>query len=139
MFYGKALLYFFSFALESKYVRFHSIDPGIWTTNLKDVVALGVEDHDTLVEVVVLHRRRGVEDGQRGLDLRLEGVVGAAVVQVVAEASHQQPEDLKRKDSFWSPDLSHLALISWGRDVNGAIVVVGTQRHEFEPNTTNSF
>ena len=62
---------------------------------LKDVVALRAEDHDALVEVVVLHGGGGVEDGERRVHLGLEGVVGAAVVQVVAQARHQQAEDLE--------------------------------------------
>ena len=58
----------------------------------QDLVALGVEYHEALVEVVVLHRGGGVESRQRRAGLDLEGVVGAAVVQVVAQAGHQQPQ-----------------------------------------------
>ena len=64
-------------------------------TNLKDVVPLRAEDHDALVEMVVLHRRRRVEEGQRRVHLRLERVVRAAVVEVVAETRHEEAEDLK--------------------------------------------
>ena len=56
----------------------------------QDLVALGVEYHEALVEVVVLHRGGGVEARQRRARLDLEGVVGAAVVQVVAEARDHQ-------------------------------------------------
>ena len=44
--------------------------------------------------MVVLHRRGGVEPRQRRARLDLEGVVGAAVVQVVAEARDHQREAL---------------------------------------------
>ena len=46
--------------------------------------------------MVVLHGGGGVEDGERRVHLGLEGVVGAAVVQVVAQARHQQAKDLKQ-------------------------------------------
>ena len=65
-------------------------------SSLEDVVALRAEDHDALVKVVVLHGGGGVEDGERRVHLGLEGVVGAAVVQVVAQARHQQAEDLEQ-------------------------------------------
>ena len=65
-------------------------------SSLKDVVALRAEDHDALVEVVVLHGGGGVEDGEGRVHLGLEGVVGAAVVQVVAQARHQQAEYLEK-------------------------------------------
>ena len=64
---------------------------------MEDVVSLAGEDHDALVEVVVLHGGGGVEDGERRVHLGLEGVVGAAVVQVVAQARHQQPEYLEER------------------------------------------
>ena len=67
-------------------------------TNLKDVVPLRAEDHDALVEMVVLHRRRRVEEGQRRVHLRLERVVRAAMVEVVAETRHEEAEDLKDDD-----------------------------------------
>ena len=60
----------------------------------QDLVALGVEYHEALVEVVVLHRGGGVEARQRRARLDLEGVVGAAVVQVVAEARDHQRQAL---------------------------------------------
>ena len=68
----------------------------MFLVNLKDIVSFRVEDHDALVEVVVLHGGGGVEDGQRRLHLRLERVVRTAVVQVVTQARHQQSEYLKR-------------------------------------------
>ena len=43
-----------------------------------------------MVEVVVLHGGGGVELGQVGARLDLEGVVGAPVVQVVAEAGYDE-------------------------------------------------
>ena len=79
---------------------------------LKDVVALRAEDHDTLVEVVVLHGGGGVEDGERRVHLGLEGVVGAAVVQVVAQARHQQAKDLQAGDEGYSQH-SVEALYQW--------------------------
>ena len=72
----------------------------VFRSSLKDVVALRAEDHDALVEVVVLHGGGGVEDGERRVHLGLEGVVGATVVQVVAQARHQQPEDLEEKNAW---------------------------------------
>ena len=53
------------------------------STYLENVISLAVKDHDALVEVVVLHGAGGIEHCQRAVRLRLEGVVGAAVVQVV--------------------------------------------------------
>ncbi len=52
--------------------------------------ALGVKDHDALVEVVVLHGRSRVELGKTGAGLDLERIVRAAVVQIMAQASDHQ-------------------------------------------------
>jgi hypothetical protein len=68
--------------------------------NLKDVVPFRVENHDALVEVVVLHGGGRVEDGQGRFHLRLERVVRPAVVQVVAKARDQQTEYLKIKKKY---------------------------------------
>lgn len=65
----------------------------------QDLVPLGVEYHEALVKVVVLHRRGGVEPRQRRAGLYLEGVVGAAVVQIVAEASDHQRETLDLEET----------------------------------------
>lgn len=54
-----------------------------------------VEDHEALVEVVVLQRGVAVQLGQRVLTSLDVGVVHAAVVQVVAEGSDQQREHLQ--------------------------------------------
>ena len=54
------------------------------------MVALRVEDHEALIEVVVLHRGRRVQLGQVGAGFDLEGVVGAAVIQVVAETGYHK-------------------------------------------------
>ena len=49
--------------------------------------------------MVPLHYRAAVQGGQRVVGLDLEGVGGAAMVEVVAEAGHHQTKavDLKRK------------------------------------------
>ena len=62
---------------------------------LEYVVALAVEDHDALVEVVVLHGAGGVQHRQRAVAFRLERVVGAAVIQVVRQAGNHQTQHLK--------------------------------------------
>lgn len=62
---------------------------------LEEVVSLRVEDHDALVEVVVLHGARGIEDSQGWVGFRLECIICATVVQIMAEACHQQTQDLK--------------------------------------------
>ena len=58
---------------------------------------LRVEDAHGLREVVPLHHGAlgRVERGQDGVGGQLEGVVGAAVVEIVAEASHEQGKDLE--------------------------------------------
>ena len=61
---------------------------------LEEVVPLRVEDHDALVEVVMLHGARGIEDSQGRVRFGLECIVGATMVQVMAEARHQQTQDL---------------------------------------------
>ena len=62
---------------------------------LENVVALGAEYHDALVEMVVLHGGGGVQDGQGRVHLGLESVVGAAVVQIVAQAGDKEAENLR--------------------------------------------
>jgi hypothetical protein len=47
--------------------------------------------------MVVLHGRGGVEHGERRVHLRLEGVVCAAVVKVVAQARDQKAKDLNKE------------------------------------------
>ena len=74
----------------------------------QDLVSLGVEDHDRLVKVVVLHGRGGVEFGQAGAGLDLEGVVGAPVVQVVAQAGDDQRQALKLQVQMVRSCLSNL-------------------------------
>ena len=64
----------------------------------EDLVSLGVEYHEALVEVVVLHRRGRVELGQARARLDLEGVVRAPVVEVVAQAGNHQGEALHLQD-----------------------------------------
>ena len=71
---------------------------------LKDVVAVRVQDHHALVEVVVLHRARRVEDGEGRFGFCLEGVVRAAVVEVVAETGDQEAHYLDVRH-----ELLHLA------------------------------
>lgn len=63
---------------------------------LEYVVAVAVQDHYALVEVMVFHRAGRVQYGQRRFGLRLERVVRAPVIEVVAQARHQQSEDLVR-------------------------------------------
>ena len=53
----------------------------------QDLIAVAVEQHDALVEVVVLHGGGGVQPGQTVAGLDLVAVVGSPVVQVVAETS----------------------------------------------------
>ena len=67
----------------------------MFLVNLKDIVSFRVEDHDALVEVVVLHGGGRVEDGQRRLHLRLERVVRTAVVQVVTDRTDEHGQTLK--------------------------------------------
>lgn len=70
-------------------------------THLEDVVPLRVENHHALVKVMMLHCTRGVQNRQRAVRLALERVVRAPVVQIVAQAGHQQPQDLQiRHEAF---------------------------------------
>jgi len=52
-------------------------------TYLKNIVAFAVENHDALVEVVVLHGTCGVKNRQRAFCFCLEGIIGTSVVQIV--------------------------------------------------------
>jgi len=63
---------------------------------LEYVVAVAVQDHHALVEVMVFHRAGRVQDGQRRLGLRLERVVRAPVIEIVTQARHQQSQDLRK-------------------------------------------
>ena len=56
----------------------------------QDLIAFGIENHQTLVEMMVLHRRGGVQLRQVGRRLDLVRVVGTAVVQIMAQACNQK-------------------------------------------------
>lgn len=60
-------------------------------TYLENVIAVCVEYHNALVEVVVLHGTRAVKNSQGRFSLSLEGIIRAPMVQVVTEAGHEQP------------------------------------------------
>lgn len=64
-------------------------------TYLEYIIAVCIEDHDALIKVVMFHGTRGVQNGQRRLGFRLEGVVRASVVQVVAQTSHEKSQHLE--------------------------------------------
>jgi hypothetical protein len=53
--------------------------------DLENVVALGVEYHHALIEVVVLHRAGGVQDRQRRVGLYHERIVRPSVVEIMTE------------------------------------------------------
>lgn len=63
---------------------------------LKDVVSVLLQDRDRLVEVMVFHHRGGVDGGQGRTGRLHEGVVLAAVVQVVAQTRHEHRQALQR-------------------------------------------
>jgi hypothetical protein len=50
---------------------------------LKNVVAFGLQNHDALIEMMMLESRRRVKLGQWRIDFRLEGVVRAAMIEIV--------------------------------------------------------
>lgn len=54
------------------------------TTYLKDIIALTIQNHDTLIEMVMLHCRSRVKNCERTLSLRLKRVICASMVQIVA-------------------------------------------------------
>ncbi len=70
-------------------------DKELFNDYLKDIVPLRAQDHDTLVEMMVLHCGGRVEDGQGRLDLGLESVIGSSVIQIVTKTSHQEAKDLE--------------------------------------------
>ena len=53
------------------------------------------EEHEALVEVVVLHGGGGVESGQVVAALDLEAVVGSSVVKIMTETSYHQRQTLQ--------------------------------------------
>lgn len=64
-------------------------------TYLEYIIAVCIENHDALIEMVVFHGTGRVQYGQRRLGLGLEGVVGTPVVQIVTETRHQQSQHLQ--------------------------------------------
>lgn len=59
-------------------------------THLEYVIALGVQYHNALIEVVMLHCAGRVQNGQRTGGFRLKRIVGAAMIEIVAETCHKQ-------------------------------------------------
>ena len=60
----------------------------------QDLIAVAVEQHDALVEVVVLHGGGGVQPGQTVAGLDLVAVVGSPVVEVMTEAGDHHGQTL---------------------------------------------
>ena len=60
----------------------------------EDVVVLLLQDVYGHVEVVVLHRGRGVDGRQRGADVDHELVVEPAVIEIVADGSDEHRKTL---------------------------------------------
>lgn len=56
---------------------------------LKNIIALGAEYHDALIEMMVLHGTGRIQNGQWAGCFRLERIVCTAMVQVVAQASNK--------------------------------------------------
>lgn len=72
----------------------HISNVKLYDYHLEYVVALGIEYHNTLIEMMMLHGAGGVEYSQWGLSFGLECIVGAAMIQIVAQAGHQQAQYL---------------------------------------------
>ncbi|CAH1973372.1 unnamed protein product [Acanthoscelides obtectus] len=54
-----------------------------------------IKYHDALVKVMMFHGTGGVKYCKWGVGLCLESIVGTSMVQVMAEASYQEPEDFQ--------------------------------------------
>lgn len=52
---------------------------------LENIIAFRVENHDALVEMVVLHCACCVEDRKGTVRFQLESIVGSSVVEIMAE------------------------------------------------------
>lgn len=60
----------------------------------QELIAGRVQDHQALIEMVVFHRGRRVQLGERRRRFDLERIVGTSVVQVVTEAGDHQRQTL---------------------------------------------
>lgn len=77
-------------------------------TYLENIIAVCVEYHDALVEMMVFHGARGVEDCKGRLGLRLEGVVRSSMIQIVAKTSDQKTQHFQiAHEPLHFPRLEH--------------------------------
>ena len=58
--------------------------------SLKNIIAVGLKNHDTLIEMMMFQCRGRVQLRQRGIDFRLEGVVRSSMIEIVTETGYQQ-------------------------------------------------
>lgn len=63
--------------------------------SLKNIIAFGLKNHDTLIEMMMFQRRRRVQLRQRGIDFRLKGVVRSSMIEIVTETGNQQANCLE--------------------------------------------
>jgi hypothetical protein len=61
---------------------------------LENIISFGREDHDTLIEMMMLHGGCGVEDGKGGRCQLLESIVRSTMIQVMTQTGDHQTENL---------------------------------------------
>ena len=64
-------------------------------TYLEYVISFWAENHNTLVEMMVFHRRCRIQDRQGRLNFGLKSIICASMVKIVTKAGYQKPENLK--------------------------------------------
>lgn len=62
---------------------------------LEYVVAIAVQYHHALVEVMMFHRAGRVQNGQRRFGFRLKSVIRAPMVEIVTQTRHEQSQNLR--------------------------------------------
>jgi len=62
---------------------------------LKNIIAVRIQYHNALIEMMVLHGARRVQNCQRRFRLSLKSVISASVIQIVAKTSYEKPQHLQ--------------------------------------------
>lgn len=64
-------------------------------TYLKNIIAVCIQYHNALIEMMVFHSAGRVQNCQRRLCLSLKSVISTSVIQIVAKTSHEKPQHLQ--------------------------------------------
>lgn len=77
-------------------------------TYLEYIIAVGIQNHDALIEMVMLHSAGGIQYRQWRLSFGLESVIRSPVIQIVTKTGDQETQYLEiRHEPFHFSSFEH--------------------------------